>query len=129
MVLSRTERVTDTAPSDASPDVTLVLGRRIGVQGRWDVYYARCKECKDTDLVIKALDISFFPTEGPYARQKTIDYFEEEYEAIGILLQSLQGTCVPRLGGMFASGWLHCTVYEDAGRPLTEDEMVDEAIL
>lgn len=130
VILSRTEQVgQDSSPDEQrgreTPDATLVLGDRLGTQGESDVFYAQIGSLR---VVVKILDLALFPTRGwnGSPQHRAAKTYYDEYQAFHKFLPALQGVCVPRLGGMFVSGTVYCTVYDDGGCRLPFDERANE---
>jgi hypothetical protein len=115
---------------DTADAPVLVLGGRWGVDGTHDIYEASLRDGDGEDrpgLIVKLVDLLQLPVRG-YPNQTTaISELCNTAVAFG-LLQPLQGTIVPRFAGLFAHGTIYCTVFEDAGRPLTDAEKMDKRV-
>jgi hypothetical protein len=116
---------------DAADALTLVLGRRLGTRGLWDIYYASLLDASGeqrSGLVLKLIDLLQFPAEGRGNIQSTAARETSNVFQWFNLLEPLQGTIVPHSAGLFAHGTLYCMVFEDAGRELTHAEKMDEHV-
>lgn len=136
ITLSRVETVGGShSASDPSEAVDVLITQRIGCRyEQWDIYYAKVD---DETVVVKMVDLSHFPRvveardtrrSRRWDRDGVAKLYYEEYYAFDKVLSEVQGAAVPRLGGMFANGSLYCTLYEDAGRPITVKESRSEAV-
>lgn len=115
---------TVSVPSTA--DETITLRCRIG-QGHlwWDIYEASVGDAPG--VIAKILDLTCM---DGYGRSETLAEYTQEFHIFSHLCESLQGSALPRLGGMFgdATGNLWCTLYENAGRALKYEEKFDVEI-
>jgi len=107
----------------SGPDVTLCLTDRIGYHNLFDIYHASIDGV--SGLVVKVVDLAFFALVEQYKpiRSGVARHLCREYDAYNNILADLQGSVVPYFGGMFARGSLYCTIYEDAGRLLSLNEV------
>jgi len=113
----------DSVPS--TPDLTIVLTERVGEKrnNRVDIYRASLQGSEG--LVVRIMDLTFYP---PARRNWFAHAFADDFHAYNTVLAPLQGTVVPRFGGMFARGLLYCMIHEDAGRLLTNQEKWDRPV-
>lgn len=111
---------------EGSDSAVIVLKDYLGKNASSDVYYAYCGQKR---VVVKLMDLSFAPVINAYwGRREIAERYYDEFYGFHTLLRSLQGSIVPRLGGMFVAGNLYCTVYQDGGRQLTWDERESAAV-
>jgi hypothetical protein len=73
------------------------------------------------------VDLLDLPVVGEINQAKAAKYLCTTFQASG-MLEPVEGTIVPRFGGLFARGSLYCAVFEDAGRELTDDEVMDPKV-
>jgi len=120
--LPRKEVALDSAP------LQIQLGERIGWMGFVDVYRVQLGSSSPRPgLVAKIIDLSLFSPNVSPTRAHVERLFAKQYH-ICTVLEPIQGSVVPYLGGLFGNGTLYCAIYEDAGRRLSWDERSDQEI-
>lgn len=120
---------TDPAPvgeAEAAGAPTIVVGRYIGHDIAYDLHYAslRVGGVDAPGLVVRMIDFAHHTTSDVPIIEKTIATELGHWAA----LERLQGSAIPRLGGVFVHGTLVCQVFEDAGVPIPPEERLQQRV-
>lgn len=117
----------DTHRVVGEPDVTLVIGKRIGGYDTCEMFHATIDKVNSEPMVIKLvevrqMDLLLTPPNEPIRVARPFATEEHAHLLLG------DSPYLPRLGGLFASEMLFCMVFEDAGRPLSAEEKKSEQV-
>lgn len=103
-------------PPATEPDVTLTITERIGGDFVSDMYYATLSTGDSERLFVRVTDLLTFSKENQNTAEGGMATSHHTFTMVG------DSQVVPRYDGIFACDMLYCTVFEDAGRSLTEEE-------